>query len=116
EFMRVFQSHVAAAVIRAQARIVERRVELRGGISLYAIDECAFEGEILVIDGAEKAAEAVLVFFVRDAVVLRRRIKLRVEQILGAIAVVERPGEHELQAVGELLSERDPAGPGIETP
>src|SRR5258706_1143015 len=115
KLVRVFQGGVAAVVHGARSRVVEGRQILRGGISLFTVDVCAFEGEVLVAHRAEETAEAVVIHFMRNAVVLRWRVEFLVEQIVRAIAAVNRARKQELQAVGELVAERYAAGIGVET-
>src|ERR1700722_4535700 len=55
ELVSVFQSGVTAVVIRAQPRVIKHRGVLRRGISFLAVDERAFQSEILIINRTEKA-------------------------------------------------------------
>src|SRR5665213_3917892 len=78
--------------------------------------ECTFKSKISISEGTIQTAERIAIHVLRHAIILGRRIEWLIKQALRSGAIVDRAGEQQVNPVGELLAESDPALVGVKCP
>ena len=109
--MAVAQLHVGAFVVSVVSGLVEDDSILGRWNVLAPVDVGAFQRELAVGELQEQVLEPAPVNILRHAVV--NILELRVVQAVVALAVLQGPGQEDLQPIVEAVAVRQPAGKRI---
>ncbi len=113
ELVLELQPGEIAPVERLVARVAEHRIERSGRQMFRAVDPAAFEAEVPPRQAAEHRVFRFTVGVPRDAVAPGTGV-FAVEQLAFAPALQDRAGKEEVDAVLELVADREAAPVGLE--